>query len=322
MDNLMAPISDSHPAVGMVVAGDAMGLYTYLTRMDVTLASLGVELMSGTVPSGGVGSSSALQGPIIGMNVEKVGRTTAYSSATILGTHFDIQVDTGSALGTIEYTSLAMCMFFSMAGDSGSVACLGGNGNLPYVQEYLTLLTSCELLAAIAEYYSIPLDSSVNSDLADELRDKFLSQSKTGQLLIATTYLNTEEVTYRLSHNAGSSHYQSLAQTRAASLYSQYHSLAQALITSNNPSAVITSGDLSMVESVLIDLRAAVMITSAESSAGWVLYDNVLVPTNGMNRQQLIDYMNQSSIYQTVYDQIAGVGTLSLPGPISAIPQE
>jgi hypothetical protein len=221
-----------------------------------------------------------------------------------------------------------MCIFFSLPGDSGSVVCLGGSGNLGDVLLFLALLAACELLGALDDYYAIPLDTTDNNTLADELRDNFLSQSKTGQLLIATTYTNTQVVIDRLNSDTGPAHNQSYAQAKAQSLYSRYHSLAATLITSDSPTQVITSSEVDTVASIIYGLAAPVsyggtaMLTSAESAAAWALYSSVLKPAIGKNRQQLISYMNEWSVLDTVYNHIAAVPTVALPGPVSAIPQE
>lgn len=319
MRDLMPEITPTHPAVGMVVAGDPYGINTFLTRMDATTVALGVEMLRGSPGSGGGGASTEIIGPAPGLNIEKVGRTTGYTSATILGIGFDLEVDTEGDLGVITYENLVWTMFFSLAGDSGSVACLGGDGNLETVLLFLELLIECTLLEALSTYYDLPLDSDENTDLSDQLRDKFMAQSKTGQLLIAATYNNSQVVIDRLNADTGEAHNQSLAQARAQSYYDAYHDFAATLITSDSPTAVVSSNELAAVASILYGLGPAVtnILTPSESTALWTLYASVLEPTQGMNRAQIIDYMNQDSIFNLVYSQIAQVGTIQVPGPAS-----
>jgi hypothetical protein len=317
MNDLMPPISATHPAVGMVVAGDSNGITSLLTRMDATLASVNVELLGSTPPHGGAGSSSELQAPEIGMNLEKVGRTTGYTSATVLVLGVDAQVNTGGPLGIIEYQDLAWVMFFSLPGDSGSVACRGGSGNLEEVLLFLALLAEDDLLGAIGDYYDVPLNTSANNQLADDLRDNFLAQSKTGQLLIDATYVNSQVVIDRLQKDTGSAHLQSSQQKHAKELWSKYYDLAAKLITSKSPTAVVTSSELKVVSSIMSGLGQCSMYSKNESQAAALLYRSVVKPTQGMNRTQLLNYMNKQSVFSAVHHGIISAGTLEIPGPVS-----
>jgi hypothetical protein len=321
-NDLMAPISAAHPAVGMVVAGDFFS--TFLTNMDATVTEMNVQLLGA---SGQPGSMSEIVAPEPFMNIEKVGRTTAYTSATIIGIGFDdIPVDVGGDVGIIEYQNLTWTLFFSQAGDSGSVACAGGSGNLKEILLFLSLLTLCEILELLGAYYDIPIDQGNNPQLSDDLRDNFLSQSMTGQLLIALTYNNTKTVTDRLNQRNGKAHNQSLAQAHATALYSKYQPIASQLLTSSSPTAVFTKSDLSVVTQVMeglifpVKIGGTDMLTGSEANAVESLYSQVLKPAVGMNRQQLLDYMNTQSVFETVYNTIAAVPTIKLYGTISPNP--
>jgi hypothetical protein len=325
---LMDPISATHPVTGMVVAGDGSGGATFLTQMDTTLASLNIELIlpGAQPPAGGAGASAGVARPKVGMNIEKVGRTTGYTSATILGLGFDVPVDTEGSAGIVTYTNLIYCQFFSLPGDSGSVACVGGDGNESEILQFLSQLALCPLLAAVTSYYQIPVSNAQNSQLSDDLRDKFLSQSSTGQLLIGATYVNAQTVISRLQADTGPRHLQSIARARALSLYNQFHALATTLIEGSNPTAVVTSSMVGAMASVLHGLAASVhqsgtgMLTAAESAAGHALFTDILRPALGMTRAQLIDYMNTDSVYQKVFSQLHAVPTLQVPGPATVAP--
>jgi hypothetical protein len=317
MNNLMSPISQSHPAVAMDVAGDPQGIFNLLTRMDVTLSQLNVRLLNSS------STATEVVAPAVGMNIEKVSRTTGYTSATILGTNFNTKVHAGGSVGVITYDNMIWAMFFGLGGDSGGVACKGGPGNLQLALLFLALLAACPLLDALTTYYAIPLNSSQNNTLADDLRDNFLSQSTTGQLLIQATYANANVVIDRLNTDTGPAHNQSLAQAKAKALYSQYHALAAKLITSKSPTAVVTKSDLSVVASILTGLALPAtgggtgMLTSKEATAAFALYSDVLKPTLGMNRTQLLAYMNKESVFNKVYNQLTAVPTLKFPGRVN-----
>jgi hypothetical protein len=321
MDDLMAPISPTHPTVGMVVAGD--GINSFLTRMDATIAALNVQLLGA---SGGPGASSEVVAPELFMNLEKVGRTTAYTSATVLGIGFDIKVNTGGSLGVIEYDDTIWTLFFSLPGDSGSVACAGGDGNLLFVLVFLALLSLCLGEAdEMATYYEIPVNSTENMGLAKQFQDKFLSQTITGQFLIAISYANMGTVTDRLKSRTGTAHNQATAQARAEGYYKQYHDLAAKVITGKDPTAVVTKSELDTLSTILLGLSLSAsqggtgMLTGAEATAAFKLYSDIAQPTLGMNHDQLIAYMNQDSVFQTVYKQVVKVPTIKLTEAIKTL---
>jgi hypothetical protein len=315
---LMAPINPAHPAVGMIVLGSVNGGACLLTRMDATLAALNVSLLTGSPPSTAnkLDASAAVQAPVLFTNLEVQGAASGYKSATILGLGFSVAVPIAT-LGQIRYDDLILTVAFGAPGDSGAVACLGGAGNLHTGQ------APCGLLGALSAYYAIPLDSSANSELADDLRDGFLMQTITGQLMVAVTYANTQTVIGRLNNRSGTAHNQAMAQAKAQALYSQFHSMAAQLIDSKSPTAVVTSQDLNVVQSVLLGLTLPTadggtsMLTGPEASAALTLYSQVLKPTLGMNKESLLDYMNEHSVFQKIFGQVSAVPTVLLPGPVS-----
>jgi hypothetical protein len=310
-DNAMQPISRTHPAVGMVVAGDSFG-NCFLTRMDATLAALNVKPLVGAPPGSGVGASAGVIAPELFMNIEKVGRTTGYTSATIIGLGADILVDAGGSVGVVTYTDLIYTMFFNAAGDSGSVACAGGNGDLLVIMEYYELL--CELLVPLESYYNIPLTN--DGQLSDTLRDGFLSQSLVGRLLITTTYINTPVVQARLQSRQGSQA-QQIEQAYAQQYYAKYHDYVASVLNDPTSTAVVTQANLDDVSNMLGGEIQLGMLTQAEANATSGLYYQVLTNTLGMNRQQIIDYFNEPATYQTVYNLLAAVPTIELTGPVS-----
>jgi hypothetical protein len=317
--NLMAPISPSHPAVGMVLADDsaACGRNCYLSRMDTTISKLGVVLVGST------GTSSAIVAPQVGMPIEKVGRTSGYTSTIVDAIGADIKVNYGGT--TVTMSDMIWTQGMSVGGDSGAVACKGGNGvTYAPLPSWCTNPGGCALVDAFATYYNLPLTTSANLTLADEIRDHFLAMSNTGQLLIGLTYLNAQTAIDRLKANTGPTHNQSAAQAAAQSLYAQYHDLIAKLAASSSPTATVTSSEVNAAASILYGLAAPVsaggtaMLTAAESSAAWTLFSDIVKPTVGMGHRQLIDYMNESSVFQKVQNQLAAIPTIRMHGAVSA----
>jgi hypothetical protein len=315
----MSPISPSHPAVGMVVADDsaACGENCFLSRMDRTISQLNVSLIGST------SSSTAVVAPQVGMHIEKVGRTSEYTSTFVDAIGAQIKVNYGGT--TVTFSDMIWTQAMSLGGDSGAVACKGGNGTTyAPLPPWCTNPSPCALVDAFATYYNLPLTTSANLTIADEIRDHFLAMSNTGQLLIGVTYLNAQTAIDRLNANTGSAHNQAVAQAVALTLYNQYHDLVAKLAASPSPTATVTSSEVNAAASVLFGLAAPVsaggtaMLTAAESSAAWTLFSDIIKPTVGMDRTQLINYMNESATYQKVRDQLAAIPTIRLRGALSA----
>ncbi|MEU0511634.1 hypothetical protein [Amycolatopsis sp. NPDC006125] len=308
--DLMQQITRNHPVVGMAVSGDAMG-NCFLTRMDATIAALNVRpLVSRPVGPGG-GAVAGVVAPDLFINIEKVGRTTGYTSASIVGVDMDIFVDTEGPLGIVQYEDCFWTLFFHWAGDSGSVACLGGNGNLPLF--IFLYFLPCMMLASLESYYDIPVTQ--DEALSDKLRDDFLAQTLVGRLMISTTYVNTEVVQNRLASREGQDH--SGEQAYAQSYYAQYHDFVATLLNDPNSAEVVTHEQLEDVANIIWGLYSTGTFTYEEYACAQNLLAYVLVPTEGMNRSQIIDYLNQTDTYQTVYDLISQVPTIEVIGPIS-----
>lgn len=62
----------------------------------------------------------------------------------------------------------------------------------------------------------------------------------------------------------------------------------------------------------IVDGLTQTLMTPEEADAAWVLNDEVLSQTLGMNRTQMIAYMNDQAVAKKVYDTIAAVPTLEL----------
>ncbi|WP_393062696.1 hypothetical protein [Streptomyces sp. LN549] len=299
--DLMAPISPSHPAVGLLVAGGCSGA-VYLTEIETVLARLDVKLAAAT------GSSTAIVAPAIGMKVEKVGRTTAYSSSAIAAIEVDIEVDTQSALGVVPYRDLIYVPGLGQAGDSGSVVCAGGDGD--------TLVESdcggCTVLNSIGSFYDLPLAG--DNDLADQIRDGFLAQSVAGSLLVAITYMNSQNITDRLAGMVADS----TSKSYAASYYARYRDFIENVLNDPTSTAVVTQENLDDATNINAGLVQTFVITGEECVAANQLQTEILDKTLGMNRQQMLTYMNDGRIAARIREILSTVPTIELDGPVEA----
>ncbi|MEU8343475.1 hypothetical protein AB0C74_17395 [Spirillospora sp. NPDC048832] len=292
--DLMAAIGPSHPAVGLIVAGNQAG-GCYMTVMDTVLTGLNVRLLGAT------SGSTATKAPEVGMHLEKVGRTSAYSSSTVMSIGNTVRVDTQSSLGVVEYHDLIYAPRFCLAGDSGSVACEGGDGKT-FVE---VPASQCPFLANVGTYYGLDLVSE--NDLADQARDEFFAQSVTGNLLIQATYLNAEVVKDRVKDKTATEDELYYAQE----FHQRSRDFVAEVIADPTSTATVTQAQLDDT-TFIVDGLTQTLMTPEEADAAWVLNDEVLSQTLGMNRTQMIAYMNDQAVAKKVYDTIAAVPTLEL----------
>lgn len=248
--DLMAPISLDHPAVGMLVATDDSSSNCFLCRMDNVLSALNAglpttsyELIQPVVP------------PEVGVNIEKVGRTSGYTSSTIDAIGVIVQVTYSTSPDSSEmvvFYDQIWTQAFGLSGDSGAVACVGGNGTT-----YAPASTSggCPLLSAIEDYYALADGSaSVVNDFTNQVQDRFLAQTRAGNYLIELVYLNTQVAINRLQSDQGTSYNQASAQTFMQQYYTKYYDMITSYTNAPNPDTVISSGSMRDMATALVEI--------------------------------------------------------------------
>ena len=246
--DLMAPISLDHPAVGMLVATDDSSSNCFLCRMDNVLSKLNASL-----PTTSYEGIQPVESPEVGVNIEKVGRTSGYTSSTIDAIGVIVQVTYPNGDAQIFYDQI-WTQAFGQSGDSGAVACVGGNGTT-----YAPAPTSggCPFLTAIEGYYALPVGSaSVVNDFTNQVQDRFLAQTRAGNYLIELVYLNTQVVIDRLQSDQGASYNQASAETFMQQYYSKYYDMITSYTNAPNPNTVISSGSINDIGLIFDELPA------------------------------------------------------------------
>lgn len=308
---LSAP-SRNRLAVGMIVAGDGFG-NVWLTRMSTTLTALNVRLMPDNV---GVNVESTA--PPVGTKLEKVGRTTGKTVGRVLGTGKTIDVNVPGQ-GIVRYTDLIWTQWLGWNGDSGAMVIrrdIGGQGD-PLdgderdSRDYIATLIRgrfdpCEVLTSMQLAYDVPITR--DQALSDDVRDNFMSQSETGRFLITLTYLNTSLVRTRLAPTQTP---QSRAYMQA--LYNSYQPVITDVMANPSSTRVITQQDGQTYQSLCTQLGTTGVLTSGESRLAYDLAQTHQV-MQGMNRGQVIDYMNTSYCLNSIRTTAQGMPSLTLWG--------
>lgn len=165
------------------------------------------------------------------------------------------------------------------------------------------------MLTTLGTYYNIPLNG--DNDIADQLRDTFLSLSRTGRLLNRAVYANFDTVISRVQ-GTGTAEEQSAALT----YYQKYHDFAkQVLDNPDDPSAKVTQQHLDDARNALSGLYQTEKLTDSEYNGLLDLYNSTFAPTLSMNYDQIVAYMNQPRVYSRTYSKLAAINTVDMIGP-------
>jgi hypothetical protein len=178
-DNLMPIANADHPAVGLLFAGSCNR--TLMNPINDVLNLLNISF-TGTA-AGGVQPTVRAE---IGMNVEKVGRTTEYTTSTI--TEIDVTVPVSYNTGTFTFDNQIATMWMSDPGDSGSLICRGGEGSA---------ISNCGCGSQSAASSVIGRDLRTEGQMATEIRDKYLRHTKIGRWAVDLFYRNEEKFLQR-----------------------------------------------------------------------------------------------------------------------------
>jgi hypothetical protein len=309
-DDLMPPISAAHPAVGMCIASD-WGGNAFLARMDTTLNWVGMPLIG----SDAVGAWTTA--PQVGMNIEKVGRSSGYSSSTVDATDVIATVRypdaTTNTVIPVTMSGLIWSQYFSIGGDSGAVACQGGDGHTYAVP----LILLCPLLQLVQSYYNLPNNPSDNT-LTNNLQTKMLTQTVCGNLLIGLVYMNQQTVIGRLTSDTGPAFNQAAAQAYFQQFYATYRPVIASMLTS--------PGGFTVTPAMATDYGYAVQMLGAQANGGqglltsqeeglaeWAgIYLHAMAASN-YTYEQVQALMDDASIYNQVYAYMVNIPTIVLP---------
>jgi hypothetical protein len=183
-NNLMPVANRDHPAVGLLHAGGCNR--TFMNRIDDVLAQLNITLPAGP------GSTVA---PAEDMNVEKVGRTTEYTTSTI--TEVDVQIKIKDPNGnSFVFDKNFSTAWLSEKGDSGSLVCRGGEGGDE------DKCDMCESTGTGMEF--LGTDLRLDAAIEKEFRQRYLAQTRVGKYLLDTYFRNEDRILARV-REAGAS---------------------------------------------------------------------------------------------------------------------
>lgn len=174
-NNIIPVAGPDHRAVGLLFAGSCNR--TIMNPIADVLTQLNISFPAGA------GSTTAAE---IGMNVEKVGRTTEYTTSTVK--EIDATVNIPYNFGNATFDNQFTTAWMSDSGDSGSVVYEGGAGGDEDKCGCGTSSAAATLLGA-----------EVKQDrcMAEQVRDKFLRQTRIGRWAVDVFYRNEDRLLER-----------------------------------------------------------------------------------------------------------------------------
>lgn len=174
-NNIIPTANADHPAVGLLFAGSCNR--TIMNPIADVMAALNISFPAG---------AGAIAGADIGMNVEKVGRTTEYTTSTVM--EIDATVIVSYDFGSATFDHQITTAWMSDPGDSGSLVYRGGAGGKE---------DRCGCASSSAASSALGVDLTQERCMADVVRDKFLRQTRIGKWGIDLFFTNEERLLER-----------------------------------------------------------------------------------------------------------------------------
>ncbi len=167
INDIIPTASGDHPAVGLLFAGSCNR--TIMNPIDDVLAALDISFPN----------ANATVFPEIGTDVEKVGRTTEYTTSTV--TEIDLTVTIQYDFGPATFDMQIATMWMSAGGDSGSVVYRGGAGGA---------VDNCGCASTSAASQILGRDLRLDQAVEHEFRSKYLRHTAVGRELLDIFFTN------------------------------------------------------------------------------------------------------------------------------------
>lgn len=290
MNDLMPAPSPGHPAVGLLFAGSCNR--TFFNPIQEVLARLNIAF-----PAGANSTATAE----IGMNVEKVGRTTEYTTSTVL--EIDATLTLNYNFGPATFDGQFSTAWLSEGGDSGSIVCQGGAGG----NEDHCSSGGCVILSMGSDM--LGEDLSVHQQLEKEFREQHLGRTRIGRYLIDVFFHNEERLVNRARQTRPSEE----DRAHARSLYGRY--VEQITQMMARPYA----DDTRLTAEHLADARQALelgkkYLSTEEAAVADELFD-LGRGAQGRKAGEVLQMLNNPQLYNRVTQLVSRIDFLEQPEP-------
>jgi hypothetical protein len=293
-NDLMPPISGNHPAVGLLFAGGCNR--TFMNPIDPVLQGLNVEFVNGP---------GATVTPTVGMNVEKVGRTTEYTTSSILEIDASVTVSyTAFNAGFIRQIATA---WMSCPGDSGSVVCRGGDGGM--IDNCSKSDGGCPSGGGCGSQRAaqslVGADLSLDAAVEKEFRERYVQHTSMGRWAIDTYFRNESTVLRRFEGTRIDEEDGRLVRT----LYDKYgERIRQGLLQPNRDERYFTPNELREIRELLP--RAKKYLREDEARAADELFALLAPRAEGKTVKELLELLNDRELFSRVRKIVSGVQSI------------
>lgn len=285
-NNIIQVADPGHPAVGLHFAGSCnRGIMNPITNV---LNQLNISFPAGA------GSTVA---PDIGMDVEKVGRTTEYTTSTIKEIDATVTIPY-DGFGDATFDDQITVGYYSESGDSGSLVYQGGAGGDENQ-------CGCGLTHAAEDLLQVNLKQE--QCMAEVVRDKFLRQTRIGRWAADVFFLNEERLFARYNR----AEIVSGDRDHARRLYDKYIDVARkAFIEGEKSEQRLTTQHLRDAQAAL--KRAQKYMSSDECEAAERLFGIGKEYAQGKNAREILALLNNENLFEVVKEIASGVKFLKI----------
>lgn len=284
-NNIITTANRDHPAIGLLFAGGCNR--TVLNPITDVLSQLNCSMPAG---------ATAVATVDVGDNVEKVGRTSEYTSSTVKEVDVTTQIDYSDARDGSDLRSFdgqIATAWMSDPGDSGSLVYRGGKGG---DESHC----SCGTTSAGEALLGVPLRTE--SAMAKDVRDKFLRQTKIGHWAVDLFYRNEEHFLERFRATT----IKDDDREHAHKLFVKFGDDARrAFIDGLATDQKVTEQHLREARQSLE--RAIAYMTPAEVEAAKHLFQIASERTKGRGPRELLAMLNDEELFEQVKRIVAKV---------------
>jgi len=284
-NNLIPTATAAHPAVGLQFAGNcARTLFSPIRKVcdDLNIA----------FPGGpGVIADAA-----IGDHVEKVGRTTEYTTATV--TDIDVEARVQYEGRSYAFYEQIACASLCLVGDSGSVVYRGGEGGLASSCGWVIMSMAGELLGS---------DLDVDAAIEHDFRWRYFQQTRVGAYLVDAYFVNEQQIVDRLRHATLSEEDRRYLRR----LYDTYIGTAREVaLQPMSTSVTLTAGHVAEAREALRRFRPH--LSEAETGVAELVLD-MMADLQGRPPQEILRHLNDENVLRKAIEQVNRLDFLRQP---------
>ncbi|RYG75520.1 hypothetical protein EON80_00415 [bacterium] len=285
-NNLMPAPNADHPAVGLLFAGSCNR--TWMNPIADVLAQLNIEMLGG---------AQAVSRADLAMNVEKVGRTTEYTTSTVMEIDATINISYPN-IGTLTFERQITTAWMSDPGDSGSIVCRGGEGGND---------DHCGCASASAAASLLGRNVKIDTSLEKEFRESHLAQTLVGRYLITTYFANEDMIIDRVRAARITKEDRAYAQAAYDKNISRLRKIA---IDPNANEDRVQKGDMDEIISGIERLKP--YLKKDEQAAADQVRD-ILKSFDGKSAREILHSLNDPGLHNRIVKIVSSVSSLKKP---------